>query len=183
MLSIPSNGNSLQTFEISKGTAEIAVTFPMTIEVNMRNGTAAVYRGPLLYALPIDYSNKTYHQPLNFTDQKPLPDDQVHSHTHDWVLPATSQWKYAIDPSTLEAQSSEIGDVDLKNPIWASDGPPTTISVDAYPIEWNDDGGQPSDPPVKANVTGTARKVKLVPYGAAKLHIAEFPIVNSTQLR
>ncbi|KKY14018.1 hypothetical protein UCRPC4_g06879 [Phaeomoniella chlamydospora] len=117
------------------------------------------------------------------SDQKPLPDDQVHSHTHDWVLPATSQWKYAIDPSTLEAQSSEIGDVDLKNPIWASDGPPTTISVDAYPIEWNDDGGQPSDPPVKANVTGTARKVKLVPYGAAKLHIAEFPIVNSTQLR
>lgn len=96
------DSNDLQTFQINKGTTKLIVELGMDVQVieSTVNGTAAVYYGPLLYALDIDY-NSSYHSPLNYSSLEPLPADQVLPQTHDYVLDPSANWQYAIDPTSV----------------------------------------------------------------------------------
>ena len=48
-------------------------------------------------------------------------------------------------------------------------------------IEWGIEKGTAAPPPLKAErkCLGEWREVRLVPYGSAKLHMAELPVVDS----
>lgn len=175
------DSSNLQHYSISPGTTTITVTLPMPLRVEYRNSHAAIFRGPLLYALDISY-NTSFHQPLNWTDRLPLPVTETVPQSKDWVLTPTGPWKFAIDPEvtkmTVESIRSE--EAELPSPVWSRDGPPTAVWVDGYPIDWPEDKGTaavPPDIPVVVNATNKTR-LKLIPYGAAKLHIAEFPVAK-----
>ncbi|XRM42803.1 hypothetical protein ABZX51_006017 [Aspergillus tubingensis] len=174
---LSSDSNNLQTFNLTKGTTQIAVELEMGIQVTKSpaNGTAAIYYGPLLYALDIDY-NSTYHSPLNYSSLEPLPADQIVAQTHDYVLDPTSAWRYAIEPTSVTVQQVYDRDGQLQNPIWARNATPVALFADAWLVPWEEDSGTAAVPPKYPNVTGSPSKIRLVPYGAAKLHIADFPI-------
>ncbi|KAK5018466.1 hypothetical protein BJ546DRAFT_1061617 [Cryomyces antarcticus] len=68
----------------------------------------------------------------------------------------------------------------LPNPIFAPGAPPTSITAMACEIGWPIYKGVPSPLLLKRDraCLGGAFEVSLVPYGAAKLHVAEFPTVD-----
>ncbi|KFY78878.1 hypothetical protein V499_02053 [Pseudogymnoascus sp. VKM F-103] len=152
------DSSSLQQIPIKKGTTKIIITFPMEIHVETRNETVGFYYGPLLYAADIEYEETT-HRPLNWTD--------------------LSAWQFAVDPSTVAVERNWRENEILPNPVFARDGPPTALSVDAYPIEWAVEKDTAALPPINPTVD-TLRKtrLKLIPFGAAKLHIAQFPVAK-----
>lgn len=121
----------------------------------------------IVYALDIEYVNATYHRPLNYTDQTSLPADQI-----------TSEWRYAIDPTSITLQERFPADQDIKSPIWDRQGPPVIIWADAWVVSWEETLGTAGLPPVNPVVSGESTRIRLIPYGAAKLHIVEFPVAN-----
>lgn len=173
-----SSQDDLQKVQIKKGQTAFSLYLPMQITTVTRNETIGVYRGPLLYAADIQYSSSS-HQPLNWTDRTPLPDSEVNPHARDYVLEATSQWRYAIDPSTLRLQAEHPAAEVLPNPLFTRDTPPVSLEVDAYPIDWPETLGTAALPPVNPVVDrSTKTTLKLIPFGAAKIHIAQFPVAK-----
>jgi len=77
----------------------------------------------------------------------------------------------------MRVQQVRLESAKLPDPVFAVEAPPTVIWVDAYPIEWGQDHGTVSLPPANPIINETEKvRVKLIPYGAAKWHMAEFPI-------
>ncbi|KAL4733201.1 hypothetical protein BDV11DRAFT_210392 [Aspergillus similis] len=171
------DSNDLQTSQINKGNTKLTVDLEMSVQVaeSTVNGTAAVYYGPLLYALDIDY-NSSYHSPLNYSSLEPLPADQILPQTHDYVLVPSSNWQYAIDPKSVTVQQVYNRDGRLQNPIWAQNATPVALFADAWLVPREENLATAAVPPKYPSVTGSPSEIRLIPYGSAKLHIAEFPI-------
>lgn len=164
---------------ILPGITTLTLELPMEVRVAMRNSSASIYYGPLLYAFDIPYT-ETHHQPLSWTDRKPLPNDEVHPHSHDYVLEPTELWQYAIDPDSIVVKTSTSTVKNLPNPIFAKDAPPVFLTVDAWKIAWPTDNDTAAWPPINPVVDKDRKeKIKLVPFGSAKLHIAQFPVAKS----
>ncbi|KAJ4196250.1 hypothetical protein NW767_009368 [Fusarium falciforme] len=150
----------------------------MTTTIAYRNNTVGVYRGPLLYAADIKYSSSS-HRPLNWTDRQPLPTSEVDARSLDWVLEPTSNWRYAIDPTTIKLGRTIPYGTKLPNPLFDRHNFLPSLEVDAYPLNWSETLGTAALPPEHVEVNKSeVTKLKLIPFGAAKLHIAQFPIVN-----
>ncbi|KAL4967873.1 uncharacterized protein BDV14DRAFT_188040 [Aspergillus stella-maris] len=171
------DSGNLQTFAVNQGTTTIIIDLRMDIHVteSETKGTTAIYYGPLLYALDIQY-NSTQHSPLTYSSLDPLPADEILPETNDYVLTPTSDWRYAIDQTSVTVEDIYDRNEELPNPIWARNATPTALLVDAWLVPWEEDLGTAAVPPKYPNVTGEPTKIRLVPYGAAKLHIAEFPV-------
>ena len=169
--------DGLQRVEIMKGSTELTVSLPMEIRTVTRDNSVAFYRGPLLYAAEIEH-NATKFSPLDFSSREPLPENELHPDAYDVIFKPVAEWKFAVDPSTVKLNKGDEA-AELPNPIFVSDGPPTSLEVDAYPIEWLVENGTAASPPVNPSVNPSERTtIKLIPYGAAKLHIAQFPIAR-----
>ncbi|GAB7354590.1 hypothetical protein MBLNU459_g5034t2 [Dothideomycetes sp. NU459] len=135
--------------------------------------------GALLYALDINALTTTTPS-LNWTDQKPLASNQTYAHVHDHVItPVTNDsWAIAIDPSKIIVQEAP-GDT-LSSPVIAFDAPPVILSVAATRIQWNLSEGTADLPPIDPQPVGEPFWAKFVPYGSAKLHMAQLPTLNLT---
>lgn len=172
------DASGVQKVTIRRGRTSITVDLPLEIHTVERNGSVGIYRGPLLYAADITPS-LTSHQPLNWTDRLPLPASQVDFFSRDYVMDPESSWQFAIDPSTLAVQQERPMDSPMPNSVWTSDGAPIALSVNAYPIDWPLHLGTPAPPPINPTVNASMKMtLKLVPFGAAKLRIAQFPVAK-----
>lgn len=150
----------------------------MDVHIVSRNETVGVYYGPMLYAADIAY-NESAHQPLNWTDRTPLDDYESHPKAKDHVLEPISPWKFAIDPATISVDTSPSQVKILPNPIFSRGRPPISLYVDAYPIDWPIELDTAALPPINPEVDPeTKTRIKLIPYGAAKLHVAQFPVAK-----
>ncbi|KAF9528370.1 hypothetical protein CPB83DRAFT_854495 [Crepidotus variabilis] len=163
----PSNG--LQAVKVASGTTQIVLNLPADIKTEQRpNGSIAVQRGPLHYAFDIP-RNQTI---LAQNAQQPL--------AVDLQFGATASWQYAIDPSTLRFDAGKPP-ATLPSPIYDSGKPTPSISVTACLISWPIAGDTfVSSPPTSPACTGSKSTIKLIPYGATKLRISEFPVFKST---
>lgn len=171
------NDDNLQQVEVKKGTTKLTVTLPMKVKTATRGESVAFYRGPLLYAADIEY-NETKYTPRDYNTQEPLPEDQIHPDSYDAVFEPVSEWRFAVDPSTVTVKQGDET-AELPNPVFVNDGPPTSLEVDAYPIDWPVKNGTAASPPTNPTVDPSRKTaIKLIPYGAAKLHIAEFPVAK-----
>ncbi|KAL4890309.1 hypothetical protein BDV59DRAFT_209791 [Aspergillus ambiguus] len=149
----------------------VRVQFGADVRVEPRaNDTVSIYHGALLYAIPIAYNLTAYRD-------SEYPDGPPNVLNHD-LLPTTA-WAYAIDPSTLRYKGLPINQTAVPSPLW-SDKAPTSITATVCEIRWDLIDGYAPNPPLAGNRTclGKPRDIDLVPYGGAKLHMAEIPVVE-----
>ncbi|KAF4613200.1 hypothetical protein D9613_011183 [Agrocybe pediades] len=162
----PSNG--LQAVSVGAGTTKFVLNLPAPITTESRpHGSIAVHRGPLHYAFDIA-RNQTV---LTKNSQQPL--------AVDLEFDATVNWQYAIDPATLKFNGGSPPST-LPSPIFDSGKPPMSITATACPISWAKAGDTfAASPPTSPACTGSQTTIKLIPYGATKLRIGEFPVFKS----
>lgn len=106
----------------------------MDVKTVHGGGSVAFHRGPLLYAADIAYNETRYH-PRDYGTLEPLSEEQVHRDSYDAIFEPVSEWRFAVDPWTATVhEGDETGG--LPNPVFVRDGSPTSLEVDAYPIDW-----------------------------------------------
>jgi len=176
----PSPETGLTKFPIPPGRHTITYRLGVSIRTVPRaNNTIAVYVGNLLYALDVGSSN-TSSNPHAFRDARgtgihDLPFPQV----RDYYVKNTKPWNIAIDPSTLTYHEREKKDGELPKPVFAYGAPPTFITVKGCEISWGlylD--ATPGPVPLNRTCLAGTEEYRLVPYGSAKVHMSELPVVK-----
>jgi hypothetical protein len=170
--------------KVTKGSSQLTVSLDYSMRVESQNSTnsVSVYYGPLLYSLDIAY-NETIGPALNWTDRTPLPPDQVIPEVHDHFLVPQSNlsWRIGVDPSQIKVDDQSSSNP-LPNPIFAAGASPVELYIAASHIDWPITTDTAALPPDPATPIGDPFYAKLVPYGTAKLHMAELPVLSLPQL-
>lgn len=183
----------------SGGKVEIFVTLNAEVRVNEHDDkSVSVYYGPLLYAYEVDHKTNT-RLPRNYKDQTSdctevaTVNDQGKEpwinacRDHDYL--PNSRWNIGIDPSKGVnvvvkrdpwVEGSQRLVAALPNPVWASGISPVHLEVEAAWVDWPIQNGTAADPSaVDTTSHGEIFVARLVPYGTAKLHIAQFPVLRT----
>ncbi|KAI9885016.1 MAG: hypothetical protein M1823_003184 [Watsoniomyces obsoletus] len=203
----PDEESGMHTLQIHAGITTVTYHLGAEIRIEPRaNDTIAIHHGALLYALEI--GQKVTSRPPRSFFQQPLPEKDILPQTRDYTIMNTTAWAVAIDPTSLKFHPSKsnardqnrVEDDDgeeeeeqkkdkfgmeevvhpLPNPIFKPGSPPTFITARACEIEWSYEHGFPSIPPLlrERKCVSEVYQVKLIPYGAAKIHMAELPTLN-----
>lgn len=177
----PDASTGMHKLPVAAGQSTITYKLGANIVAQPRaNDTIAVTYGALLYGLEIG-EHTTAEPAKDWQNKTPYPDGYAPPQVHDYTIENTTVWNVAIDPSTLKMQQgNSTNGTPLPNPIFTLGASPISMSVQACEIEWPMWRGLPDIPPKVADrkCLGKAFEARLIPYGAAKLHIAEFPTLN-----
>lgn len=125
-------------------------------------GSVSVAHGPLLYALPVG-------ERWTKLKQRGL--------SADWRTEPTSPWNYGLVAATAFRR--------VERPVspvpFSRAAPPVAITASAVRVpEWRAEGAYAAPPPQSPLARSAEPEVvTLIPYGAAKLRIASFPIVRA----
>jgi hypothetical protein len=145
----------------------VFIRLPMPVIVS-HTGRGAVYvdRGPLLYSLAIGEK------------WKKLADK---GQTEDWEVDPVTRWNYGLVVNAKEPRSSftlymrAMGDQPF-----SPEGTPVSLHAKGIPLkDWklvDHSAGPLPESPVRES--GAGEDITLIPYGAAKLRITEFPEVR-----
>ncbi|KIK63553.1 hypothetical protein GYMLUDRAFT_40596 [Collybiopsis luxurians FD-317 M1] len=167
---VPDEVTGLLSVTIGKGLTKIALHYPAKIVIEERpHGSIAVHRGPLNYAFDIPRSEKIIAQ------------DPREPHAVDLQMGPIGAWEYALDadPATMSFHNEAENDdhYKLPSPIFDSGKPSVSIAVSACSIEWPLAGDMfVTSPPENPECLGDVKTIQLVPFGATKLRISEFPV-------
>ncbi|KAI9259422.1 hypothetical protein BDA99DRAFT_547442 [Phascolomyces articulosus] len=157
------DGNSIVKIPVAVGTTTIEITIPMEIEVvELQDGSVSIQRGPLTYALPIDYNSKitkTYYEK-----------------SVDYAFTNSSRWEYAIDTKSLKfnGEPTSLPDIPFSTTL-----APIKISASVCLVEWGLDKNSAAFPPKNPACVGDVQQVDLVPYGSTRMRIAQFPVMSA----
>ncbi len=186
----PDPHTGLHAIPIPVGNTTITYTLSTAIRTEPRGkNSISVYVGPILYALDVGHS----------TTSSLVSSDAQFPQLGDYYFANTSSWNIAIDPSTLVFHrmnstafdsSSSSGKENTRNEGEGQRsrfdyGAPTGwISVQGCEIAWgllrNAIPDQvPEDRTCLGSRDGSVkREYRLVPYGTAKVHMSELPVVD-----
>ncbi|EEQ89916.1 uncharacterized protein BDCG_05036 [Blastomyces dermatitidis ER-3] len=177
----PNPATGMHHVDLTPGKHVVIVSFATAVRVEPRaNDTVAIYHGALLYSLPIDAQITSVK-----TNYPGAPNN-----AQEYTMKPTSKWGLAIDPSTvrfngLAPASDAPNNVSrLPNPLWAEKETPTSISAMVCEIKWEltepKERGYAPEPPLvgQRECIGRPFEINLVPYGGARLHMAELPTVK-----
>ncbi|KAI9893079.1 MAG: hypothetical protein M1814_000626 [Vezdaea aestivalis] len=176
----PNKKTGMHLLKIAPGRTLLTYTLHSALRIESRpRDTVAVHLGPLLYALEIQALVSSQPARAWNDNRHKLPDSHLVPQVLDYAMHNASAWAVAIDPSTITIVRGDE-QLPLPNPVWTPGGPPGWMEVVGCEIEWGIERGVPAEPPLKGQRRCTAppRKWRLVPYGSAKIHIAEFPTVE-----
>jgi hypothetical protein len=150
-----------------KGKTEVVLTLGMTPRIERRYRDAiALWRGPLVFSLKIG------------EDWRKVAGEEPHA---DWEVWPTTAWNYGLVIDEKNPQGSiEVEAKELKGNPFSQATTPVTLKVKGRRIpEWrlvkNAADAPPQSPVVSSSPLET---LTLIPYGAAKLRITEFPVVK-----
>lgn len=172
--------NGLHKVRIRLGSTFISVSLGIEVRiVPQANNTVAVYRGALLYALDIEY-NISSTTPLNWTDRADLPFSETdpRAQDHKYLPMSPDSWAVAIDVSQITVHDNSANQKKLPNPIFVRGAPPVYLEVAASKIVWALDKGTAGLPPDNPVLVGDPFLARLVPFGSAKLHMAQLPLIS-----
>ncbi|NLV73548.1 MAG: hypothetical protein GXY52_02515 [Chloroflexi bacterium] len=141
----------------------------MPMEVRILHGlhnSASVRRGPLIYSLApeVDWQTPDGDQPYD----------------NRWAAPV-SAWNYALVLDTaVPANSFQVSEHPLGRQVYERESPPVVLHargsrVPGWQLEHNSAGTVPESPLPASTDT---EEIELIPYGAAKLRITEFPWIQ-----
>ncbi|KAJ4481886.1 hypothetical protein J3R30DRAFT_3669016 [Lentinula aciculospora] len=188
-VSLDPDSTNLHAINVSSGVTQLQLFLDAQIQVIPRyNSSVAITRGPLNYALEVTF-NKTSASSLR--SQQALSDAETlfpnapasfftptDNHTLDNTLLPTSEWRLAIDPSTIKIVDKTDTTTILPQYIWAPDSQPISMTVTACQIEWGLVNGTAAPPPASPNICiGDQFQAKLVPFAAARLRLGEIPVM------
>jgi len=150
---------------ISPGQVVITLNVPMTFKiVRQFNDAAAIYRGPLLYALKMNEKwTELKHYAFN---------------SSDWQIDPTTKWAYGIlideqnpDKSILFVQG-KVGPI-----VFSPDySPVKAILKGRFLPQWTVQNNAAAPPPPSPQVSNQSLEdLTLIPFGASNLRIVEFP--------
>lgn len=174
----PSKSTGLHRLSLPRGKSTVTYTVGAEIRSEPRsNHTVAIYHGSLLYALDIT-SSTTSSLPHAYTDATgpgiaglPFPQLSDHYYTN------TSAWNIAIDPSTLAFHG--LAGAPLPEPVFDRDAPVGYVTVRGCQLAWDVHlGVTPDWAPTGRDCLDEPREYRLRPYGTAKLHMSELPVMK-----
>jgi hypothetical protein len=138
---------------------------PVIVSRGFRNA-AVVSRGPLLYSLSVGEKWK------KIADR---------GKASDWEVDPSHAWNYGLFVSKTDPQSSFS--VELRrmgDQPFSPEGTPVALSAKGGRLgQWklvDNSAGPLPESPVK--FSGGTEQITLIPYGAAKLRISEFPVIE-----
>lgn len=155
-------------FKIRQGKTEIEIEFATTPFLKERpNKLYSLQMGSLLFSVPIAYEKKMREYVKKGVERKyPYCDYQF--------IPKTS-WNYGYADSEFEILYNSISDIPF-----SQDNPPVSIKANMQQIDWGLKFPYRSiarKTPKSTNPITEVHKIKLYPYGCAKLRMTEMPII------
>lgn len=168
--------SGINAVSIPAGKSKVTVVSNVSIRIETRpSGAVSILRGPLLFALEIQSKDDTV-KSLPFDDAKGSGRDFADKRLIDHRLTNTSAWNVAIDPSTLEYHPQErftqSGSAFLSKDT-------AYMTVKGCEVEWPLHlGVTPDWPPRAPKRISEVKQYRLIPYGRAKLHMSELPVIN-----
>lgn len=155
----------------------VELRFPMRLRTsNWYARSKAIERGPLVFALDIEpeWKETVIPAPAN------VPKDGMHRGYYE-VLPR-SPWNYALPDNVVNAPNKHlkvsVSDTIPDNP-WTRETAPVSITTQAVRLpDWKihrHSAAPPPRSPVSKPSQIAVDTIKLIPYGATTLRIAEFP--------
>jgi hypothetical protein len=145
----------------------VILNLPMKPRVTRRfNNAAVIHRGPLVFSLHIDS------RWVQIKGERPHADYEVFP---------TTPWNYALvlDEANPE-KSLDVTERTIHMPCFSEFNAPVSIAARARALpSWgmeNASAAPPPESPVKVDTP--VEEVRLIPYGAAKLRVTEFPVAG-----
>ncbi|HVW86015.1 MAG TPA: hypothetical protein VHB50_15105, partial [Bryobacteraceae bacterium] len=143
-------------------TVLLRIAMPVIVSHGYRN-SVYVSRGPLVYSLAIGEK------------WKKLADK---GQTADWEVTPTTAWNYGLIINQHDPQSSFFVEIrHMGDQPFSPEGTPVELKAKGIQIkDWklvDNSAGPLPQSPLKAS--GVQHDLTLIPYGAAKLRITEFP--------
>ncbi|KAK1671469.1 hypothetical protein BDP55DRAFT_718965 [Colletotrichum godetiae] len=181
------------------GRFDIFVTLDAEVRIMEHDDkSVSIYHGALLYAFEIGHKTHT-RLPRNYKDQtsdctefanfSDLEEEPWMKACRDHDYLPNSCWNIGIDPSRgvkvvvkrdpwMKGTERQV--TAPPNPLWASGTSPVHLEVEAAWVDWPVRNGTAADPSTVDTASHEETFVaRLVPYGTAKLHIAQFPVLKS----
>ncbi|KAF2425335.1 hypothetical protein EJ08DRAFT_672097 [Tothia fuscella] len=178
----PNPQTGLHTLSLPSGSITFSMTLSPTIRIEHRaNDSISIFSGPILYALsPVSHTTTTTPKPWRKEDNPNNFPTPIPPQSKDYEITPLTPWNIAIDPTTLSYHNDLQKGEELENPIWAPGKPPNWIEGWGCEIEWPLYKGVPGPVPQKSGreCTGRKKRVRLVPYGSAKIHMSELPTIE-----
>lgn len=174
----PDGETGMTMVQVDAGESEIIYELEIVIHAEPRaNDTVAIFYGNLLYALDVGATN-TSSYPHAYNDATgPGLDYLPFQELRDYYIDSTSDWSVAIDPSTLTYHG--INGAKLPDPIFEQGAPPSYIEVDGCEIKWDLYlTVTPDWAPKDRTCIGEKKSYRLIPYGAAKVHMSDLPVTT-----
>ena len=150
------------------GKTSVNASFTFVPELVRRpSGMYCVWRGPLLYALPIKEQWQKREYVKNGVERKyPYCDYEIYPQ---------SKWNYGFasdNPDNFRWQHHEVGDVPFQ-----AEKPPVTLTADMVEIKWGFANGLCAEKPLSLSPQNEAETINLIPYGCTTLRMTEMPVL------
>nr|WP_289767531.1 beta-L-arabinofuranosidase domain-containing protein [uncultured Acetatifactor sp.] len=145
------------------GEEEIEISFTFEPEfVERPSGMAALRRGPLFYALPIEAEYERIEYERDGVERK-FP-------YCDYAIRPKSDWAFGFGKEDINVVHEEFPAMPFDR-----EKPPVMLEMEMVPLDWRKEDGMCKEKPESARPAGAAVTKRLYPYGCTTLRMAEMP--------
>lgn len=148
------------------GVSKVVVELEHIATIKPRpRGMGALWHGPLLYSVPIREKWISKEYVSNGVERK-------YPHC-DYELIPDSPWNYGFAGNRFEYHQTEGSSIPFGND-------PARVVIDAMLAEvpWDEEHGVCTKEPSSRKPTGDRKRIRMIPYGCAKLRMTEMPILK-----